>query len=40
MRKAGLVYEGMARQADKNNQKGFCDACYYAILAEDWRVAK
>jgi ribosomal-protein-alanine N-acetyltransferase len=39
MQKAGLVYEGTARQADKNNQEGFCDACYYAILAEDWRAA-
>ncbi|MDR0946520.1 MAG: GNAT family N-acetyltransferase [Ruminococcus sp.] len=39
MQKAGLFYEGTARQADKNNQEGFCDACYYAILSEDWRAA-
>jgi ribosomal-protein-alanine N-acetyltransferase len=36
MRKSGLVYEGTLRQADKNNQEGFCDACYYAILADDY----
>lgn len=36
MRKCGMVWEGTLRQADWNNQ-GICDACVYAILAEDWR---
>lgn len=36
MRKCGMVYEGTLRQADWNNQ-GICDACIYAILAEDWK---
>jgi ribosomal protein S18 acetylase RimI-like enzyme len=36
MVKAGLQYEGIYRQSDKNNQDGFCDAAYYAILAEDY----
>jgi len=34
MKKCGMHYEGMLRQADWNNQ-GICDACYYAILADD-----
>lgn len=34
MRKCGMIYEGTARQADRNNQ-GVCDACHYALLAED-----
>ncbi|MDR0883429.1 MAG: GNAT family N-acetyltransferase [Oscillospiraceae bacterium] len=37
MMKAGLQYEGTHRQSDKNNQSGFCDVAYYAILAEDYR---
>jgi hypothetical protein len=36
MQKAGLKYEGTLRQSDKNNQGGFCDAAYYAILADDY----
>ncbi len=36
MAKAGLKYEGTFRQADHNNQEGFCDASYYAILADDY----
>jgi ribosomal-protein-alanine N-acetyltransferase len=35
MQKAGLRYEGTARQSDHNNQ-GACDAANYAILAEDY----
>lgn len=35
MAKTGLKYEGIMRQADRNNQ-GICDASYYAILAEDY----
>lgn len=35
MQKCGLKYEGTLRQSDTNNQ-GICDACYYAILAEDY----
>ena len=34
MRKCGMIYEGTARKADRNNQ-GVCDACHYALLAED-----
>ena len=36
MIKAGLRYEGTLRESDKNNQGGFCDAAYYAILANDY----
>ena len=32
MKKCGMKYEGILRQADWNNQ-GICDACYYPILA-------
>lgn len=34
MRKCGMKYEGTNRQADWNNQ-GICDACQYALLAEE-----
>lgn len=34
MRKCGMHYEGRLKQSDWNNQ-GVCDACYYALLAED-----
>lgn len=34
MKKCGMVYEGTARQAGRNNQ-GICDICNYAMLAED-----
>jgi ribosomal-protein-alanine N-acetyltransferase len=40
MKKSGLRYEGLNRQAGKNNMPGFCDEMWYAILAEDWRAAK
>jgi ribosomal-protein-alanine N-acetyltransferase len=40
MQKAGLKYEGTLRQSDKNNLCGFCDAAYYAILADDYRKDK
>lgn len=36
MLKCGLKYEGTLRQSDINNQSGFCDAAYYATLAEDY----
>lgn len=36
MAKAGLKYEGIMRQADRNNQGGLCDASYYATLADDY----
>ena len=36
MMKCGLKYEGTMRQSDINNQGGFCDASYYAILAEEY----
>jgi ribosomal-protein-alanine N-acetyltransferase len=39
MQKAGLRYEGTLRESDRNNQ-GVCDAAYYAILAEDYRMDK
>ncbi len=34
MKKCGMKYEGTHRQSDRNNQ-GICDACYYAILADE-----
>lgn len=34
MKKCGMKYEGTMRQADRNNQ-GICDACLYALLAEE-----
>lgn len=34
MRKCGMTYEGTLRQSSRNNQ-GICDACWYAILAEE-----
>jgi len=37
MLKCGLKYEGTMRQGDTNNQSGFFDAAYYALLAEDYR---
>lgn len=36
MQKAGLQFEGIMRKSDQNNQGGYCDAAYYAILAEDY----
>ncbi len=36
MEKAGLKYEGTLKEADRNNQGGFCDAAYYAILAKEY----
>lgn len=36
MRKCGMTYEGTLRQSDVNNQ-GICDACWYSILAKEWR---
>ena len=35
MKKCGMKYEGLMRQADKNNQ-GLGDTVYYGILAEDY----
>ncbi len=35
MLKCGMKFEGILRQADRNNQ-GICDAAMYAILAEDY----
>ena len=35
MQKCGLQYEGTLRQSDWNNQ-GVCDACWYALLKEDF----
>lgn len=35
MKKCGMLYEGTARAADRNNQ-GICDAACYAILRSDW----
>lgn len=39
MRRCGMTYEGTLRQADWNN-RGVCDACVYAILAEDWNKSE
>lgn len=35
MKKSGMKYEGTLRRSDWNNQ-GVCDACYYAVLSEEW----
>lgn len=40
MQKAGLQFEGIMRKSDQNNQGGYCDAAYYAILAEDYFAGK
>lgn len=34
MRKCGMKYEGTLRRSDWNNQ-GVCDACWYALLADE-----
>lgn len=34
MKKCGMTFEGIHRQADRNNQ-GICDSCVYAILASE-----
>ena len=34
MQKCGLVFEGIHRQSDRNNQ-GICDTAWYAILADE-----
>lgn len=39
MQKAGMKYEGHARQKYRSH-KGYEDCDLYAILAEDWRIAK
>lgn len=36
MKKCGMQYEGTLRNYDWNNQ-GTCDACFYAILKEDYQ---
>ena len=40
LQKAGLQFEGIMRKSDQNNQSGYCDAAYYAILAEDYFAGK
>ena len=37
MQKAGMIYEGTLRESDINNQEGYCDAAYYAILSGDYQ---
>ena len=34
MRKCGMQYEGTLRRSERSNQ-GVCDACWYAILADE-----
>lgn len=36
MKKCGMKYEGTLRNYDWNNQ-GYCDACFYSILAEEYK---
>ncbi len=36
MRKCGMTFEGTLRRSDRNNQ-GICDACWYSILAQEYR---
>ena len=37
MEKCGLKYEGTLRQSDINNQ-GICDAAWYSLLKEDYKM--
>ncbi len=37
MIKSGMQYEGIRRQAGKNNTGEFCDLATYAILRSDWQ---
>ena len=37
MKKCGLRYEGLLRQAGRNNQ-GICDMCVYGILRGDYEA--
>lgn len=39
MVKAGLKFEGILRQSDRNNQ-GICDAAYYALTADEYFGSK
>lgn len=39
MLKCGLQYEGLMRNADKNNQ-GICDAAMYGLLADEYYFSK
>ena len=39
MQKAGMTFEGVHRQASKNNT-GVCDVAMYAILRKDYEAAK
>lgn len=36
MQKCGMKYEGISREADRNNQ-GICDIAQYAILRREWK---
>ncbi|MCL2335065.1 MAG: GNAT family N-acetyltransferase [Endomicrobia bacterium] len=38
MQKCGMKFEGMARQARKDNQGRFCDTMIYAAIKKEWRV--
>ena len=35
MKKCGMIFEGIKRSADLNNQ-GICDVAEYAIIREEW----
>ena len=39
MKRCGIEYEALLRQSSWNNQ-GICDACLYALLAEDWKAQR
>lgn len=39
MEKCGLKYEGTLRSYDWNNQ-GYCDACFYSILASEYQKGR
>jgi len=36
MQKLGMIYEGLKRQANRDNQGNLCDTMHYAILKQDW----
>lgn len=37
MEKSGMIFEGVQRQAGKDNKGNYCDLAYYSILKEEWQ---
>lgn len=40
MEKSGMTFEGVLRQAGKDNKGDYCDLSYYSILREEWQRKK